>query len=86
MGVEIQGIALAVEAMKASGLVGEERAIRLVYLAVTSRRLSRIVSLVVKGPSSAGKSFLVQQVLTLFPPEATQVFFIEGIEVHWRSF
>src|SRR5262249_3093113 len=39
-------------------------------LAVVSRLLDRPVSIALKGPSSAGKSFLVEQVLRLFPPSA----------------
>src|SRR5689334_9698987 len=52
------------------GVVGEERAIKLLYLVLTTRFLGRPVSAVVKGPSSAGKSFAVEKVLSLFPPEA----------------
>ena len=57
-------------AVRGVGLVGEGRAARLVYLAATSRLLARPVSLVVKGPSSAGKSFLVERVLLFFPAAA----------------
>jgi len=52
------------------GLVGERRTANLVYLAVTSRLLDRPVSIAVKGPSSGGKSFVVESTLKLFPPEA----------------
>jgi hypothetical protein len=52
------------------GLVGERRAAKLVYLAVVSRLLDRPVSLAVKGPSSGGKSFVVESALKFFPPEA----------------
>jgi hypothetical protein len=52
------------------GVVGERRAARLVYLSATSRTLDRPVSIAVKGPSSGGKSHVVQQVLDHFPPEA----------------
>ena len=52
------------------GLVGERRTAKLVYLAVTSRLLDRPVSIAVKGPSSGGKSFVVESALKLFPPEA----------------
>jgi hypothetical protein len=62
-----------VEAVQAAGLVGEERAVKLIYLAITSRLLVRIVSVAVKGPSSGGKSFLVEIVLKLFPAEAFYV-------------
>jgi uncharacterized protein with PIN domain len=53
-----------------SGVVGEARAAKLVYLAVTSRLLHRPVSVAVKGPSSGGKSFTVERTLDFFPPEA----------------
>ena len=52
------------------GVVGETRLAKLLYLALTSRLLDRPVSIAVKGPSSGGKSFLVQSVLRFFPPEA----------------
>lgn len=51
-------------------VVGERRAKQLLYLIVTSRLLNRPVSAAVKGPSSAGKSFLVERVLSLFPADA----------------
>ncbi len=54
----------------ARGVVGEERVLKLLYLVVTSRLLNKPVSAVVKGPSSAGKSFVVEQVLAFFPPSA----------------
>ncbi|HXE73651.1 MAG TPA: hypothetical protein VNO81_13400, partial [Candidatus Nitrosotenuis sp.] len=52
------------------GVVGEDRNAKLLYLALTSRLLDRPVSVVVKGPSAAGKSYLVSQVLRLFPDTA----------------
>jgi hypothetical protein len=52
------------------GVVGERRAAKLIYLAVTSRRLDRPVSVAVKGPPSGGKSFVVESALKFFPPEA----------------
>ena len=55
------------------GLAGERRNAQLLYLALTSRVLDRPVSLVVKGPSSGGKSFLVETVLRAFPDEACYV-------------
>ncbi len=59
--------------VRACGLVGEERTIKLIYLAATSRLLLRIVSIVVKGPSGGGKSFTVETVLRFFPPEVFYV-------------
>jgi DNA primase len=45
------------------GIVGEQRTAKLIYLAVTSRLLDRPVSVAVKGPSSAGKSIVVERTL-----------------------
>jgi hypothetical protein len=56
--------------VRSMGVVGEHRAVMLLYLIITSRLLDRPVSAVLKGPSSAGKSFLVEQVLRLFPASA----------------
>jgi hypothetical protein len=52
------------------GLVGEEKAAELLYLALTSRLFGRPTSAVVKGPSAGGKSFTVETVLRFFPDEA----------------
>ena len=49
------------------GVSGEAQLIKVTYLVVTTRILDAICSLLVKGPSSAGKSFIVEQVLSLFP-------------------
>ncbi|MCI0342887.1 MAG: MarR family transcriptional regulator [Planctomycetales bacterium] len=57
-------------AVEQAGVVGESRAAKLLYLSVTSRLLARPVSVVVKGPSSAGKSFVVERVLVFFPLSA----------------
>ena len=52
------------------GVVGERRAAKLIYLAAHLRLLDRPVSVAVKGPSSGGKSFVVESTLKFFPPEA----------------
>jgi len=52
------------------GLVGETRVAKALYLALTSRLLPEPVSVAVKGPSSAGKSYLTEQVLRFFPASA----------------
>jgi hypothetical protein len=52
------------------GIIGEERLAKLVYLTVVTRHLAKPVSLVVKGPSSGGKSFVVERTLGFFPGEA----------------
>jgi len=56
--------------LEKTGAVGVGREAKIIFLAVVSRFLSRPISIVVKGPSSAGKSFLVEKVLAFFPPEA----------------
>jgi 5S rRNA maturation endonuclease (ribonuclease M5) len=53
-----------------AGVVGETRAAKLLYLALTSRLLQRPVSLAVKGPSSGGKSYTVERVCEFFPQDA----------------
>jgi hypothetical protein len=52
------------------GVVGEDRAARLLYLVLTSRLLSKPVSAVVKGQSSSGKSNLAENTTRFFPPGA----------------
>ena len=61
--------ALAKDAASA-GVTGEQKTVKLVYLAATSRLLDRVVSLVVKGQSSSGKSWVVATVLRFFPESA----------------
>jgi hypothetical protein len=48
-------------------VVGERTNGELLFLALVSRLLEKIVSVAVKGPSSGGKSYLVEQVLSFFP-------------------
>ena len=56
--------------LHARGVVGEDRFAKVTYLCLTSRVLGRPVSLAAKGPSSAGKSFVVQEVVEFFPASA----------------
>ena len=63
-------LTLFADHLEAAGLVGERSTCQLIYLAVTSRLLDRIVSIAVKGVSSGGKSYLVERVLGYFPGEA----------------
>jgi hypothetical protein len=58
------------EELARSGVAGESRIAKLLYLAVTSRLLQRPVSIALKGPSSGGKSYLVERVLSFFPKSA----------------
>jgi hypothetical protein len=56
--------------LERSGIVGEERLAKLLYLAVTSRLLNRPVSIAVKGQSSCGKSVTTEGTLKFFPASA----------------
>jgi hypothetical protein len=58
------------KALRDRGVIGEERAGRLIYLILVTRVLARPVSAVVKGPSASGKNFLVNNVLAFFPPSS----------------
>ena len=62
-----------VAALHAEGVVGEARSAKLLYLCAVSRLLTHPVSAVVKGPSSAGKSFITDAVLKYFPSAAYYV-------------
>jgi predicted transcriptional regulator len=53
----------------ALGMVGEVRNVLIVFLACLTLILKRKVSLIVTGPSSSGKSTVLQLPLKLFPPE-----------------
>ncbi len=57
-------------ALHACGVVGEDRIGKLVYLAITSRLLDEPVSEAIKGLSSSGKSYVVEQVTRFFPDSA----------------
>jgi hypothetical protein len=58
------------EELARSGVAGEAKIAKLLYLAVTSRLLERPVSVALKGPSSGGKSHVVERVLSFFPKSA----------------
>ncbi len=57
-----------------AGVTGERENGKLLYLALTSRVLDKIVSAAVKGPSSGGKSYLVKSVVNFFPATAVYQF------------
>lgn len=63
-------LATVAESTVQSGFVGETSTLKILYLAVTSRVLARPISVVVKGPSSAGKSAVVDRALSYFPKDA----------------
>ena len=52
------------------GLAGEQRAVKLVYLVLTSRLLEKPICAWITGPPSAGKNEVVKRVLWLFPATA----------------
>ena len=55
--------------LEACRVVGEKNNGELLYLALVSRLLEKIVSVAVKGPSSGGKSHLAKQVMSFFPDD-----------------
>jgi hypothetical protein len=55
------------------GIVGEESNGLILYLTGTSSQLARPLSVIVRGASSSGKSFLCERVGRLFPPEVVLV-------------
>jgi hypothetical protein len=52
------------------GLVGEKKTAKILYLILTTRLFARPANAAVKGPSSGGKSFLVESVKRFFPESA----------------
>lgn len=52
------------------GIAGERELAGIVFLTGVSRLLDRPLALIAQGPSSSGKSFVVERTATLFPPEA----------------
>ena len=58
------------EDLEKAGVVGVRKLAPLLFLAVVTRVLKRPVSIAVKGPSSGGKSYLVEQILTFVPETA----------------
>ncbi len=60
------------EAVGRAGLVGEKKNALVVFVVCVSRLLDKPLNLFVKGPSSAGKNFLVRTVLRFLPPETVR--------------
>ena len=56
--------------IKHAGLAGEARNAKVLYLVLITRLFDRPVNVVVKGPSAAGKNFIVKIILRFFPTEA----------------
>ncbi|GIW96060.1 MAG: hypothetical protein KatS3mg110_4101 [Pirellulaceae bacterium] len=53
------------------GVAGEEALALTLYLCGTSRLLEQPLAVLVQGPSSSGKSYIIEKVASLFPKEAT---------------
>jgi hypothetical protein len=56
--------------LELAGLAGEKRTAQSIYLAATSRLFCSPLSVAMKGPSSGGKSYTVQNALRFLPQEA----------------
>ena len=56
--------------IETAGVAGEEDLALAIYLIGTSRLLRRPLAAIVQGPSSSGKSYTIERVAGLFPPEA----------------
>jgi len=59
-----------IQDMGSLGVCGEERVAKTLFLSVNSRYLDRPISNIVKGQSSGGKSYVVQETLRFFPTDA----------------
>jgi len=59
-----------IEVTSRLGIAGEETLRLLVFFVFSSRILDKPVSLIVKGESSSGKSYVCQNIMRLMPPEA----------------
>ena len=57
------------EAFQKSGLTGEENNTLVAYLACTSRKLERPLAVIIQSASAAGKTTLMDHVLSFFPQE-----------------
>jgi hypothetical protein len=63
----------AVDVMGARGFAGDPRQVELLYAIFTSRLLARPMCAFLKAPSSAGKSWLLNRTLELFPPDSYEL-------------
>lgn len=57
------------ESIELCGVAGEQQTAMLVYLTGTSRLLEHPLAVIVQGPSSSGKSYVIDSVARLFPTE-----------------
>lgn len=61
------------DGIAAYGVAGERLLALTVYLTGTSRLLAHPLAVIVQGPSSSGKSYVIERVADLFPKEAVYV-------------
>ena len=59
-----------VDGIEEAGVAGERFLALTIFLTGTSRHLGRPLAVIVQGPSASGKSYSIEQVAKLFPPEA----------------
>jgi hypothetical protein len=57
------------QAIDRQGVIGENKNKLILYLIYTSRLMKKPVSCILKGPSSSGKTYLMNKALSLIPPE-----------------
>lgn len=55
---------------EALGVAGEQKLAATIYLTGVSRLLDGPLAIIVQGPSASGKSYVIEQVARMFPPEA----------------
>ena len=58
------------EMIRTSGVTGEQDLVLTLFLVGTSRLLQRPMACIVQGPSSSGKSYVIEKVAQAFPPES----------------
>jgi hypothetical protein len=58
-----------VQQVGAAGVIGEEANRLILFLACLTAALTKVVSVLVKGPTSTGKNNLTKAVLSLIPPD-----------------
>jgi hypothetical protein len=59
--------------IRIQGVAGEKDTALFVYLIGTSAQLPRPLAGIIRGPSTSGKSFIVQRVGEMFPPEVSLI-------------
>jgi hypothetical protein len=60
--------------LRAGGVVGVDAQAKAIFLCLVSRKLKKPQSFIAYGPSAAGKSFLIDTMLALIPPEDIERF------------